>query len=127
MEVRKPVATFTLDDIRNAAEAKYGSTDIPVGDVLVRLLNPLRLTKEKRSALIAAQKDLEAEEGEEGKSVQDIDQVAVFQGILRLVAENEHQAELLIAELGDDLAVLASVFEVYSTGTQAGEASASQN
>lgn len=124
MEVRKPMATFTLDDIREAAEAKYGSTDIPVGDVLVRLLNPLRLTKEKRSALMAAQKDLEAQEGE---GVEDIDQVEVFQGILRLVAENEHQADVLIAELGDDLALLASVFEMYSAGTQAGEASASQD
>lgn len=118
------MATFTLDDIRDAAEAKYGSTDIPVGDVLVRLLNPLRLTKEKRSALIGAQKDLEAQEGEDAA---DVDQVEVFQGILRLVAENEHQAEVLIAELGDDLAVLASVFELYSEGTQAGEASASQD
>ena len=124
MEVRKPMATFTLDDIREAAEAKYGSTDIPVGDVLVRLLNPLRLTKEKRSALMAAQKDLEANEGDEEV---DVDQVEVFQGILRLVAENEHQAEVLIAELGDDLAILASVFEMYSAGTQAGEASASQD
>ena len=118
------MSKFTLDDIRNAAEAKYGSMDIPVGDVLVRLLNPLRLTKEKRSALIAAQKDLQVEE--EG-DIPDIDQVELFQGILRLVAENESQAEVLITALGDDLAVLAIVFEMYSKGTQAGEASASQD
>jgi Mycobacteriophage tail assembly protein len=117
------MAQFTLDNIRDAAEAKYGSMDIPVGAILVRLLNPLRLTKEKRSALIAAQKDLEAEEKE---GVENIDQVEVFRKILRLIAENEIQAEALIAELGDDLALLASVFEMYSEGTQAGEATASQ-
>ena len=119
------MATFTLDSIRDAAEAKYGSMDIPVGDVLVRLLNPLRLTKEKRSALIAAQKDLEVQEKSEG--VENVDQAVVFQNILRLVAENDFQAEALVTELGDDLAVLASVFEMYSEGTQAGEASASQD
>jgi hypothetical protein len=120
------MATFTLDDIREAAEAKYGSTDIQVDDVLVRLLNPLRLTKVKRTALIAYQKDLEAKDGEDGDS-EDVDQAEVFQAILRLVAATEHQGDVLIAELGDDLALLASVFEMYSAGTQAGEASASQD
>lgn len=125
MEVRNLMATtFTLDDIRAAAEAKYGSTDIQIGDTLVRLLNPLRLTKVKRTALVAAQKDLEAEEGDEEVEV---DQEAAFHAILRIVAETEHQAEVLIDAVGDDLAQLASLFSMYSEGTQAGEASASQD
>jgi len=119
------MAKFTLDDIKAAAEAKYGSTDIEVGDVLVRLLNPLRLTKEKRSALIAAQKNLQPKEGEDAD--EDVDQEEMFHEILTLVAENEHQANVLFGAIGDDLAQLASVFEMYSEGTQAGEASASQD
>ena len=126
------MATFTLDDIRNAAEAKYGSTDIQVGDVLVRLLNPLRLSKTNRAALMATQKLLEtkkedSEDGAEVEEVEEVDQEETFHKIIVLVAETEFQAKALLDAIGDDLAQLASVFEMYSEGTQAGEASASQD
>lgn len=112
--------TFTLDDIRKAAEAKYGATEVDLGDgqESVRLVNVLRLPKEKRDRLIAAQKQLQDDEA---------DQEAILRDMLRLVAETDAQASRLLDVIGDDLAVLLTVFTQYSEGTQLGEASASQD
>lgn len=107
-----------LDDIRAAAESKYGSTDINLGTRIVKLLNPLRLPKKQRDALIAVQERLNAE---------DADQEALLAEALSLVAESGAAAKALLAAVGDDLAVLVEVFARYSEGTQAGEASASRD
>ncbi|QPB09926.1 tape measure chaperone [Streptomyces phage Sitrop] len=107
------MASFSLDDIRSAAEAKYGSTDINFGDDVCRLLNPLRLPKAKRNELINIQSKLDGE---------DVDQEAVLADAIRLVAESDKAAEKLLSAVGDDLAVLAQIFETYGEGTQAGEA-----
>lgn len=110
------MSNFKLDDIKAAAEAKYGSTTIEIaeGDS-VKLLNPLRMTEAKRTALVAASKRLQ-DEGE------DANQSAAFDEIFMLIAENEIAAQKLIDALGDDLAMKAVVFEMYQEGTQAGEA-----
>ncbi|AWY07582.1 tail assembly chaperone [Streptomyces phage Yosif] len=105
------MAQFSLDDIRSAAEAKYGSTDINFGDDVCRLLNPLRLSKEKRAELMNIQSKLEGE---------DVDQETVLADAIRLVAESDKAADKLLAAVGEDLAVLAQIFETYGSGTQAG-------
>jgi len=112
------MATFSLDDIRAAADKKYGSTDIELGDgdVLV-LVNPLRLPKEKRNALESIQESAE----EEGT-----DQGDVMRDAIRLVAQRQDMAEKFLAIAGDDLAILAAAFATYTEGAQVGEASASQ-
>ncbi|WP_372407204.1 phage tail assembly protein [Streptomyces luteireticuli] len=110
------MASYTLDDIRAAADARYGSTDIAVGDDVVRLLNPLRLTRAKRDALSALQDRLGAD---------DADQEELLSEAIRLVAENSEAADQLLNAVGTDLAVLAEIFERYGAGTQVGEASAS--
>lgn len=112
------MATFTLDDIRAAAEAKYGSTDIDLGngDVL-SLVNPLRLPKEKRDRLSAIQESAEEEGADQGD---------VMREAIRIVASDQNKAEHFLSLVGDDLAVLATVFSTYTEGTQMGEASASQ-
>lgn len=116
------MANFTLDDIRTAAEAKYGSTDIELGDgMVVKLVNPLRLPKLRRDALMNIQGDLNAE-GEDAKGQEEILAEAI-----RLVAEKPVQAEALLEAVGDDLTVLAEIFERYTKSTQVGEASASQD
>jgi hypothetical protein len=108
---------ITLDTIRQAAEAKYGSTDIELasGEV-VKLLNPLRMPKSRRDALRALQDRLGGD---------DADQEALLGEALGLVAETPGKAKKLVGEIGGDLAVLAEVFGQYTTGTQAGEASPS--
>ncbi|MFG1602846.1 phage tail assembly protein [Actinoplanes sp. NPDC049265] len=112
------MSSFMLDDIRAAAEVKYGSTDIDLGTRVVKLLNPLRLPKKQRAALIAVQEKLNAG---------DADQEALLSEALSLVTETPAAAQALLAAIGDDLAVLVEVFSRYSEGTQVGEASASRD
>lgn len=113
---------FTTDDIREAADAEYGSTDIELknGEV-VSLLNPLRLDKAKRKRLMSIQDEL-SEEGEE-----DVDQEEFLTDAIRLVADSRRKADALIEEADGDLAFLAQVFKFYTEGAQVGEASASQD
>lgn len=106
-----------LDDIRAAAEAKYGDLPIEVGDKTVKLLNALRLPKAKRDELKKFQEKLEAE---------DADQAEVLRDVIRLVAESKAGADLLVKSVGDDLAVLAEIFAEYGNRTKLGEASGSQ-
>ncbi|GGU77197.1 hypothetical protein GCM10010211_48890 [Streptomyces albospinus] len=110
------MASFSLDNIRTAAEAKYGSTDIELGDDTVRLLNPLRLPKAKRTALSQLQDRMGGE---------DADQEELLSEAIRLVAEHPKAADKLLKEVGGDLAVLAEIFDRYGKGAQVGEASAS--
>lgn len=122
------MSSFTLDDIRAAAETKYGATEIDLGgDTKVRLLNPLRLSKAKRDALVALQKELDHQEDGAEEGTEHIDQEGAFKETIRLVAESQYQAETLLSAVGDDLAVLAEIVERYSRGTQVGEASASDD
>ncbi|WP_217129369.1 phage tail assembly protein [Streptomyces sp. AC558_RSS880] len=112
------MASFSLDDIRAAAERKYGSTDITLGEDTVRLLNPLRLPKARRDALLSLQEQMSAD---------DADQAALLSDAIRTIAESEKAAEKLLEAVGGDLAVLAEIFGHYGESTQAGEASASQD
>ncbi|AGM12192.1 tail assembly chaperone [Streptomyces phage Zemlya] len=105
------MASYSLDSIREAAEAKYGSTDIDLGNGVVRLLNPLRLPKTKRDELAKLQDRMD----EEGA-----DQETVISDAILLVAESESKGKALLKAVGGDLAVLAQIFETYGKGTQAG-------
>lgn len=109
---------FTLDDIRDAAEKKYGATVIDVDGQEVELVNALRLKKGDRQALVALQDKLEAEGA---------DQEELLKEALRTVAKTKTQANRLIGAIGDDLAVLAEVFERYTGDSELGEASPSQS
>ncbi|QXE37120.1 hypothetical protein KQY30_25780 [Streptomyces sp. GMY02] len=110
------MASYSLDEIRAAAEARYGSTDIVLGASTVRLLNPLRLPKQKRDDLTDLQDKLSAE---------DADQEALMSEAIRLVADSGKAADKLLSAVSGDLAVLAEIFDRYGKGTQVGEASAS--
>lgn len=113
------MATFSLDDIRAAADKKYGHTDIPMGDGSnVRLVNALRLSKDKRAELTSIQDKMNAEGA---------DQAEVLAEAIRIVAEDHEQAERLLSALNGDLALLVQTFAFYTEGTEAGEASGSQD
>ncbi|AGM12039.1 tail assembly chaperone [Streptomyces phage Goby] len=105
------MASYSLDSIREAAEAKYGSTDIDLGNGVVRLLNPLRLPKTKRDELATLQDKLEQD---------GVDQETVLGEAILLVAESESKGKALLKAVGGDLAVLAEIFETYGKGTQVG-------
>ncbi|MEU0344241.1 phage tail assembly protein [Streptomyces bobili] len=111
------MASFSLDDIRAAADAKYSSTDITVDEkTTVHLLNPLRLPKEKRDKLVNLQDEMDKDGS---------DQEQIIADAIRLVADHPKKAEALLSAVGGDLAVLAQIFETYGKGAQVGEASAS--
>ncbi|MEU3265117.1 phage tail assembly protein [Streptomyces bacillaris] len=112
------MASYTLDDIRAAAERKYGSTDIVCGEDTVRLLNPLRLPKTRRDTLLGLQEEM-------GK--EDADQAELLAQAIRTIAESEKSADKLLDAVAGDLAILAEIFGHYGESTQAGEASASQD
>lgn len=108
--------TFTLDSIREAAEAKYGETVIDLGDGrTATLVNPLRLPKGKREALLMIEKN------------EDIDQGQALEDAIALCAKGDGDARRLLEAADGDLAILATIFEQYQGATQAGEASASRN
>lgn len=110
------MATVTLDSIRDAAERKYGHTDIEVpGFGTARLVNAMQLSKEKRKALGEASDEKE-------DATHETDELAAFHRVIRIVARSEHEADALINAIGDNLAVMAQVFETYNKGTELGEA-----
>lgn len=111
---------FTLDDIRESAEQKYGSTYIQVGETEVELVNVLRLKKDKR--------DIVMELSKKDTDDQDIDATrdALMKG-LRAVCRTTSQADALEEALGEDTALVAEVFAHYTKETEAGEASPSQD
>lgn len=131
---------YTLEDLHRATEKKYGHTSFD--DLGVVLLNPLRLSKEKRAELKKAQEDWQkAQEAQEkaradyeaGKrktAPQNDEEDAVLKHlahIIRIVAETEAQAEKLLDYADGDLAVLSTVVEMWTDGTSPGEASPSGN
>lgn len=119
---------FTLDDIAEAAEKKFGATVIEIEEgVDVELVNIVRLPSDKRKELTKLQEKFSEKEDEEneGAEEQDIEesvaeQVEILESMIRTVAKDG--ADRLIDTLGGDLASLLSVFEMYSKETELGEA-----
>lgn len=119
---------FTLDDIKAAAEKKYGSFDIEIVEgENVSLLNPMRMDKSKRSQLGELQKRLDELKDISEEDAEEIDEEAIIEEMLTLVCATEGQAKKLLKALGGDLAVKLEIFNQYGEFTQAGEASASQD
>ena len=125
------MATFSLDQIKAAADAKYGSLDIPLSDKqgdVVRLLNPLRMSEAQRGELRLIQDRLNeissSQEDEDAEPTEDAvkEQTDLIAEMLLAVAENKTAGQKLLDALGGDLAMTMIVFEQYTEGTQAGEA-----
>lgn len=113
------MSQFTLDDFRAAAEKKFGSTDITIGEETIRLVNPLRMPKEQRKALLSIQEELDSDDAEIEQ------QEEVLKRALRVACEHSWMADRLLDAVGDDLALIMSIFESYTGEQEVGEASAS--
>lgn len=108
------MANFSLDDIRAAAEKKYGATIIDLdGGATITLLNPLRVSKKNRDELVALEKE-------------DIDVEDSTKRALELMVKSPGDYKRLISNFGDDLGILATIMETHTASAQVGEASASQ-
>lgn len=103
--------TLSLDTIREAAERKYGSVDLDLGDGnTVSLKNPLRMTKEERNRFQDVLSKYDVEDEEEQKDSDPIDLfVEAFE-----VAGGPGTAEKLRNVFGEDAALYASLFEAYT-------------
>lgn len=103
---------FTLQDIRDAADQKYGPTVVKIKGGDVTLLNFLRLPKAARDELVG----LGSVEG-------DVEEK--FDRMFHLAAKTPAQAKRLCAEL--DLAEKTALVTMWTKGTQLGEAEPSPN
>lgn len=138
------MSTFTLDDIREAMEQEFASMDIPVDGGVLRLRNPLRLTKEERAELGRIQKENAAKvealhkaqeehdaavaaaqasgEPEPEFEAPEHDQFAAMAEVIKVVADDPTRANQLLASLNGDLALLATISRLYQKTVQVGEA-----
>lgn len=121
---RATMPTITLDKIRSDIEAKYAPVVIELGETKVTLVQVLRLDKETRKALMQQEKDREKAQEENAEFDEDAT-LEHLRNVLRLVATNDDEIELLLAEVGDDLVLLSEIVNAWREGTQAGEASSS--
>lgn len=103
---------FTLADIREAAEKKYGPFVIELEDGDVTLVNPLKMSKANRKKLTAL------DDGDDS----DVDEKLA--ATIRL-ATTPAEAKRLLAAVGDDLPTLAQIVRDWTATAQAGEASPS--
>lgn len=123
-------APFTMDDIVAAADAKFGSTNFEIDGRRITLLNPIRMSSEKRQTLRALQaeiNDVQHRADEDHSSYDptvdiEVEQVRLLKASIRAVAEDSHQATVLLSALGDDLGLLMSVFDIYNSREKVGEA-----
>lgn len=112
--------TFTLDNFREAAERKYGSMLIEMGDDVLTLRNALRLSSAERKELTSSQDAAEDNDDEEGA-------IESLRNVIRVAAQEKKLAEDFLALVGDDAAVLMAVIEEYMGSTETGEASPSES
>jgi len=105
-----------LDDIRAAAERKFGSVVIELSDGgIVELKNMLRLSREKRDKFADL---VEASKAESG--IAD-DPTKFFLDVFEVIG-GDGTADKLRREFGEDAALFATLFEMYSEGSEVGEA-----
>lgn len=128
--------TITLDSIREDINEKYAHTEVELGaGKVVRLTNPIRLSKAQREEFATLQKRLndlgqaEDDEAEDGKASElDEDQLAeqvdLMRTMLTTVAETPAGGKQLLAAIdglpeGDRVLAIASIVSQYQ-GQQGG-------
>lgn len=114
------MATFTLENLREAADKKYAPTVIEAGDDSFTLQNLLRMedSRRKRVSKLLEKADALSDEKETAK---DFDAtVKIFREIVVEAEANGRGKELV--ELVNDDAVLIDVVTAWLEASQAGEA-----
>lgn len=117
------MAKVQLAHIQQAASQKNEGLlieGVPGGDV--RLLSPLKMSKDKRKKLVAAVKAAEAAIDDPETLEEKLD---LFETALRLAAEDKAAGDRLMKVINGDLAVMAEIFTEYAPAVNPGEASPS--
>lgn len=116
----------TLDGLRQEASKRYADYPVRMDEhTTVVLRAPLRLSSEDRMSLRRMQTSIS--DMQDDPEYSDAHLLEVLRNMIRTVADNRERAQVLVDAIGDDLAVLQTLFEDYSERTQAGEASHSAN
>lgn len=122
------MTTLNLKSLQQKTEKKYPALAIEVDDEgnVLTLRNILRLPKADRRAFKKiqdkrAEVEKAAKAAEEAGEVVETDDASAetieyFKSAITLVADNKALCEKFLAEVGDDLATLATVFEMYVKG-----------
>lgn len=134
---------FNLDNLRRELEAEYAPMKVEVGEETYVLQSLMRISKERRKAVIEHFKALEADtpedesgEKEEGKvevdlASLDVDEENVLiavKGILSNVVQGpEGRGRQFVELLGDDMMLHMRLLEKWTKATQPGEAPSSQS
>lgn len=115
-------STFTLDDIRAAADQKYGATKIAIGEGdIVELRNYIRLDKDERAALKAYQEE-KAPENETDEEL-----FERLSGLIRILVSEQERASHLLNALQGKVDLLAEVIAKYMEDQKSGKAEPSQD
>lgn len=114
------MAKFSLSDIQTESENRYGN--LQVEDAGVSYCSILRLGQKERKRMneLASEVD-KLQEGQD--SPEDMDTLQTYiRDMLSTVADNKDNHETLMAQL--DNADVLTLFELWASSTQPGEASA---
>lgn len=115
---------FTLQQINDAAEEQFGPfviPDVPGGPVT--LLNPTRMSKDKRRKLVQLQSTINNPDAAEEDQID-----AALEGMrdmVTLVAKTKAEGDRLLKAIGDDQGKLMIVLQEYGKASRTGEASPS--
>ena len=123
---------YTLDQLREDVERKYGDFEIEISEgVTLALRSPLRLSSDERHDLDAMfntyrkSRDDESDEDESEIAVVDTT-VDMLRDQIRILARDKKVADRFLgSEFGSDIAFLSVLVEHYNEATQPGEASPS--
>ena len=108
---------FTLDDLNNKLEEKYGPFVFTAGREKFVLNQVLRLSKEKRQVVKAQLETLDTKQSE----LEEDEMLAILKAVVENVIEGD-KADRLFEVLDNDLVKVTILFERWVEGTKAGEA-----
>lgn len=118
---------FTLDAMREEIEREFAPFQLEIDGKTLTLRNLLRLPKKDRDKVYSLLDELsKVGDGEEDNSLINTEASAqIALKIIPLIADNTKLADILVANIEDDLALTLRVFSTWMGSTQAGEAEGS--
>lgn len=112
----------SLENLRAESRKRYADYPVEIdADTTVVLRAPLRLSTEERQRVRELQRDMKELQDDSDNAEAEV--VEVLREMIRLVSDDTTKADRLIAAVGDDLALLQTIFADYSERAQPGEAS----
>lgn len=129
-------SAITLDYLRNKADEEYAPYCIDMGSGVLTLVNPIRLSPEKRAVvrdfteeLQGIQKDLEAREERGDDAPEDVEEKVhnLMVSIIAASADNPSLAKELCDQLVADYGLTMTLFQEWMGDDEVGEASSSSN